>query len=247
MKNQNALLTGYIYRSRVLDYVTLQHQAGHPTGDVGIAHIYFGLKDQRDQTPEKVVGSILRQLGYCKSQLPTEIKTLYENWTNEGKTPDLQKLIDTLISVVRGFSRVWIFFDGLDQCDKRKQRVDLLLIIRRLMVKTNISGFATSRSYAGDVRSVFNGTKKIEVFTSREDIECFVRWKIGSLCREKLTGKIVSEISRSADGMYVRSFPHRSAVFGYMLLTQLALGFDSLNLRSSIYSNKPAEERCYRL
>lgn len=206
---QNALLTGYIYRSRVLDFVTLRHQARHPAGGVGIAHIYFGLKDQRDQTPEKVVGSILRQLGYCKSELPTEIGTLYENWTNEGKTPDLQKLIDALISVARGFSRVWIFFDGLDQCDERKQRVDLLLIIRRLMARTNISGFATSRSYAGDVRSVFNGTKKIEVFTSREDIECFVRWKIGRLRNKQLTEKIISEISRSADGMYVRSFPHR--------------------------------------
>lgn len=200
---KTALLTGYIYRSRVLDFVTLRHQAGHPVGDVGIAHIYFGLKDQHDQSPKKVVSSILRQLGYCKSQLPTEIKTLYENWTNEGKTPDLQKLIDTLISVARGFSRVWIFFDGLDQCDKTKQRVDLLLIIRRLMARTNISGLVTSRSYAEDIQSTFKSTKKVEVFSSGEDIKCFVRWKISLLCNPQLIEKIVSEISGSANGMYV--------------------------------------------
>lgn len=196
----NSLLTGYIYRSKVLDYVT----AGYPAGDVGIAHIYFGLKDQDDQTPAKTITSILRQLSYRKSQLPIEIKTLYENWANEGKTPDLQKLVDTLISVARGFSRVWLFFDGLDQCDRTEQRVDLLSTIRRLMkTNINISGFITSRSYAEDIQSAFKGTTKIEIFTSREDIECFVRWKINRLCNKELVEKIVSEISGSADGMYV--------------------------------------------
>lgn len=168
--------------------------------------MYLGFKDQDGQTPAKVFASILQQLSYRKSELPAEVESLYENWVNEGKTPDVQKLVDALISMARGFSRVWLFFDGLDQCDKTNQRVDLLLAIRRLM-KTNISGFVTSRSYAEDIQSTFQYTKKIEVLASTKDIECFVRWKISRHCNKGVIEKIVSEISANAHGMYVRTLP----------------------------------------
>lgn len=111
-------------------------------------------------------------------------------------------MVDALISVARSFSRVWLFFDGLDQCDKTKQRVDLLSTIRRLM-KTNISGFATGRPYAEDIQSTFKDAKKIEVLASKKDIESFVRWKISPSCDKKLVERIAPAISKKAHGMYV--------------------------------------------
>lgn len=174
-----------------------------PGEDVGIAYIYCGLKDRENQTPAKILASILRQLSYRKSVLPGEVKGLYAKSADKGKTPDLRELADAIVSVTRGFSRVWLFFDALNECDETKQRVDLLSTIRRFM-KGNISGFATSRSHAEDIQSTFRGAAKIELLAQETDIKTFVKGKISVRVRDqKLVEEIVSEIARKADGMYV--------------------------------------------
>lgn len=137
--------------------------------------------------------------------MPTEIGSLYEKWANSGKTPDFPELVDALISIARHFSRVWLFLDALDECDKTKQRVDLLSAIQRLMkANTCISGFATGRSCTGDIGSAFEDTWRIELLARRTDIESFVRCKVSvPICDKRLVEKIVSEISKGVDGMYV--------------------------------------------
>lgn len=174
-----------------------------PSEDIGIAYIYCGFKDRDEQTPTKIFASILGQLCYRKPVLPGEVKGLYEKTERGGKTPDLCQLVDAIVSVAGHFSRVWLFFDAVDECDERTQRVDLLSTIQRFM-GTNIGGFATSRSHPEDIQSTFRMTPKIELLARVTDITSFVTSKISARVRDqKLVKEIVSQIAGKADGMYV--------------------------------------------
>lgn len=131
------------------------------------------------------------------------MKGLYERLEPNRITPDIRELVDTIISVSRHFSRVWLFFDALDECDEITQRVDLLSTIQRF-VEAKISGFATSRSHAEDIQSTFKMSTKIELLARASDIRSFVTGKICARVRDqKLVDEIVSLIERKADGMCV--------------------------------------------
>lgn len=86
-----------------------------PSEDIGIAYIYFGFKDRDEQTPTKIFASILGQLCYRKSVLPEEVNGLYKKLEQGRTTPDLCELVDAIVSVAGHFSRVWLFFDALDE------------------------------------------------------------------------------------------------------------------------------------
>lgn len=147
---------------------------------------------------------MLGQLCYQKSTLPGEVKGLYEKLQPMRKTPDLRELVDAIIFVSRHFSRVWLFFDALDECDEITQRVDILSTIQRFM-RENIGGFATSRSHSEDIQSTFKMTTKIELLARETDIKSFVTAKVSARVRDqKLLDEIVSQIAGNADGMYVQ-------------------------------------------
>lgn len=146
---------------------------------------------------------MLGQLCCQKSILPGEVKGLYEKLQPMRKTPDLRELVDAIVSVSQHFSRVWLFFDALDECDEVTQRVDILSIIQRFM-KANIGGFATSRSHSEDIQSTFKMTTKIELLARVTDIKSFVTAKVSARVRDqKLVDEIVSQIAGKADGMCV--------------------------------------------
>lgn len=175
-----------------------------PGEDIGIAYIYCGFKDRDKQTPTKIFASILGQLCYRKSLLPAVVKGLYEKLMSQRKTPDLLELVDAIVSIARNFSRVWLFFDALDECDEKSQRVDLLSTIQRFM-ETNIGGFATSRSHPSDIQSTFKVTPKIELLARATDIQRFVTDKISARVRDQsVVEEIVSVITGKADGMWVK-------------------------------------------
>lgn len=93
---------------------------------------------------------MLGQLCCQRSTLPAEVKGVYEELLPMRKTPDLRELVDAIVSVSQHFSRVWLFFDALDECDEVTQCVDILSTIQRFM-KANIGGLATSRLHLSDI------------------------------------------------------------------------------------------------
>lgn len=131
------------------------------------------------------------------------MKVLYAKSEGGLKRPDLGELVDAIVSVSRGFSRVWLLFDALDECDESTQRVDLLSTIQRFM-QANIGGFATSRSHPEDIQSTFKMAPKIELLARATDIKTFVTGKISARVRDgKLVEEIVTQILGKADGMCV--------------------------------------------
>lgn len=169
-------------------------------GDIGIAYIYCGFKDRDGQTPAKIFASILRQLGFQKPELPSEIKSLDRDYKNSGRTPPLGDLFKATVSLVTRFASTFVFFDALDEYDA-DTRPELLSRIADLM-KTNIRGFVTSRPHNSDIQKTFKEVMKMELSSRPEDIELFVRSRLStrSLAAD-LVEKAVSRVLENADGV----------------------------------------------
>lgn len=169
-------------------------------GDFGIAYIYCGFKDKDVQTPAMIFASILRQLGFQKPVLPSEIESLERDYRKRGNTPPLRDLFEATVSLATRFTSVFVFFDALDEYDE-DTRPELLLRIASLM-KTNIRGFVTSRPHDSNIQNIFKEVITMELSTRPADIELFVRSRLStrSLAVD-LVEKVVARVLEDADGV----------------------------------------------
>lgn len=156
-----------VFSSAVIDYVTSNPPVTN--GDIGIAYIYCGFKDREGQTPTKIFASILRQLGFQKPQLPSEISLLDQKFGKQGKTLGLDDVFKATVTLAASFASVFVFFDALNEYDA-KTLPNLLALIKTLM-ETDIRGFVTSRPRDPRIRSAFVGAISWELTSSAEDME----------------------------------------------------------------------------
>lgn len=138
--------------------------------DFGIAYMYHNFGDKGTQDPEQIFASILRQLGGQKGIISPEIESLYKRLSPTFGKPNISELVEALVAVMREFSRVWLFFDALDECPEDNQRVVLSNLKKHFKIP-GVQIFATSRSYLSDVKNAFADQTILEVSTSTKDIE----------------------------------------------------------------------------
>ncbi|KAJ6263024.1 hypothetical protein Dda_1582 [Drechslerella dactyloides] len=88
--------------------------------NVGVAYVYFDYTRQREQTPEHLVGSLLRQLVQklweTNRLLPDSVKSFFEKYTQSGRYPSLAEFSQVLLSVIDVYSDVFVVVDALDEC-----------------------------------------------------------------------------------------------------------------------------------
>lgn len=187
-----------------MDYISTKFKGD----DFGIAYIYCNFKDESTQNPIRIFESILRQLGGQKKRIFPGIKALYEDLSRTSRRPTLSELFKVLKTVIKGFSRVWLFFDALDEC-LESSRATALSGLEDLRMP-NVQVFATSRPHLGDIESVFKEAMILEVSASTQDIGTFIRSKINKNPRVRdildmgSIDLITQKIIEKSDGMYVR-------------------------------------------
>ncbi len=84
--------------------------------EVGIAVLYCSYSMQNEQTKEKLLARLLRQLinhGHCESE---KLRTLYEELTAAKRRPSLDVMAGLFRHVAGTFSRVFVVIDALDEC-----------------------------------------------------------------------------------------------------------------------------------
>lgn len=86
----------------------------------GVAYIYFNFKEQEQQHPIQALSSLIKQLltQVKGSKLPAEAEKLYDEFISEKKQPPFQNLQQVLSSISQSFTRVFLVFDALDECDE---------------------------------------------------------------------------------------------------------------------------------
>lgn len=177
----------------------------------GVAYTYFDFTDQIRQKPISILANLLKQLASQIQEQPLELEKLYDKLKPENETPMLKDLQSALLAISKAFSRVFLIFDALDECNEDTQRKTLLpLFLKLSQPDTGISTFLTSRPHPEDIRDSFQGTAQIELKARDEDMEIYIEEKIDENPRSRRIigqknsqskNKIISDLTDCAKGM----------------------------------------------
>jgi hypothetical protein len=84
--------------------------------DIPLLYYFFSFREERTQTCENLVRSLLSQLLCHLSHIPASISDLYDLHLKGAHRPSVQDLARTLVAVVGELKEVWIVVDALDEC-----------------------------------------------------------------------------------------------------------------------------------
>src|ERR1700733_3071849 len=104
--------------------------------DVGIAYYYCDFSDLKSLETRTILGTIVRELleGITiSSDLEQQMDQFYRSDT---RTIADGELVALLFAVVKHFSKLYVFIDGLDECRKEEQ-ITILSIVNRLAQSTS--------------------------------------------------------------------------------------------------------------
>lgn len=192
--------------------------------NVAICFVYFDYQEQRSQTPENVVASLLRQVVSQKPVLPPSLLELYTKFGEQDRRPQIQDLELTLLHVCRNFDQVFIAIDALDECDEATSRKRFLLFLATLQQTPSLRLFVTSRPHPEDVRRAFESAPQIVIEASDADLRKYLRKRIedsgsADIIDEDFEQRLVETIAKGAQKMYAHYFlgtaifPKRSISF----------------------------------
>lgn len=188
----------------VIDHLEARAKAAN----YGIVYVYFDYKEQDQQTPTRVLAGLVKQLACKLPNLPASIEALYDKLVVERRKPSLDELYVTLFDISKSFSRLFLIFDALDECNPEKQRAKLLPLFHRMAEDNGASLFITSRPHPDDIQDSFGNGAKIELLAQDQDIETYIDGKINENSRVKrlvsqgqLRSRIISDLTKCAKGM----------------------------------------------
>jgi len=176
--------------------------------NVGYAVFYFSFSDNRKQSFEDLLLSLVVQLGWKEPGL-SMLQRAYE--TPNRSLPALDNLEKILFTCLKSYDELFLFTDALDECpevdDARQRMLAFLAVISREAPSVRI--FATSRELA-DVRKSMEalGAALLSIATHSvdADIQKYVSTQLSINHRmsrlDPTTKTIIEEtISTKADGM----------------------------------------------
>ncbi|KAH8802898.1 nucleoside phosphorylase domain-containing protein [Xylogone sp. PMI_703] len=173
---------------------------------IGIAYIYCNFNRRDDQTIDKLLTSLLKQLAE-RCPLPETVKTLYNRHKTKRTQPSLVEILKALELTVKIYSQVFIIIDALDECQASDGcRTRFILELFKLHIKYNMNIFATSR-FIPEIVSQFKENINLEIRADRNDVERYLEDRMKQLPAfvqrdQFLRDEIKTGISEAVDGMY---------------------------------------------
>lgn len=178
--------------------------------DVAVCYFYCNFQRQDEQRLENIVLGFLKQLAQITTPMPTCLKDLFYRCKAKGGRPSLEESINTLYSVARTFSRIFVVVDALDECQTtegcQRQLISQLIELKTL-IGANI--LATSRPVP-HILGRFKEFVLLEVLASPGDIRKYVVGNMqdlpGFVSRNpNLINEITDKIVAATNGMYVQT------------------------------------------
>ena len=175
---------------------------------VGIAYLYCDFRRQLEQSVETLLASLLKQLAQKRASIPDCVRTLYDQYRNKPKRPNLSEILSILHAVSILYSRVFIIVDALDECQITNACCTRLLSgIFELQARGRANIFSTSRDNA-EIAEKFKGSISLEIRAKDEDVQTYLAGHMDRLpsfvsSDLDLQNKIKATISNAVDGMYV--------------------------------------------
>lgn len=160
-------------------------------------------KETDSQTPQNLLGALLRQLLLGKS-IPDAVRTTCEHHRAKETKPTVDDLCTMLNSTIVQYCKVHFVIDALDEYPEDSRNL-LLQALTRLGPTSNL--MITSRPNIS-VKSFFPDLQTLDIFATEEDISHYITQQIASSSlskriegRPELHEEIQAKISSNAKGM----------------------------------------------
>ncbi|KAJ7576518.1 ankyrin repeat-containing domain protein [Mycena floridula] len=221
----------------ILASVIIDHLGSPATPDNIVIYIYCQYDKTDEQTPNKLLGSILKQLMEHCSAIPAHLLSLYNNHSQRKTLPTFAELMGTLRTELESHSRIYLIIDALDECADTVRQLFIsnqfgpIGTIRSLTESHPLSVLVTSRDIT-TIAQEFTNEAHIDVRAHDEDILSYISYRIEhekwlkTIVKEDavLKKEIVTKVTEKAAGMF--------------LLVQLHL--DSLASKTNRYALRQA-------
>lgn len=99
------------------------HQPNSSSKDICL-YFYFDFTDNRKQSLENTLRSLISQLCIKEKDLESDLDSLYSSCSNGNGQPSIESLRKTFLDMVEKVGEVWIVIDALDECQTRKGNPD---------------------------------------------------------------------------------------------------------------------------
>lgn len=135
--------------------------------------MYFDYAEQRQQTYEKLLADLLRQLLRLRDRVTPEVEAIYDNLTANGIPPGPDEYIDMIKSEIKTFTQVFIVVDALDEClDEPPEHtaINFVRAMDQLPKRTRI--LFTSRPMT-TINDRIKADRKISVRTNVDDLTAY--------------------------------------------------------------------------
>ena len=168
-----------------MDYITCKEGHGRWKADlkIGVAYIYCSYNDQRAQTLDALLSSVIQQL---ISSCPTPSQTsdpllkraLAFQEDHKGHSLATSDYIQLLGEVVGELGRAYVLVDALDECSEvdhsgSNTRATLISVLLNLPIQLLV----TSRQLES-IRDLFPSTLELPIRPDRRDIQSYIKWRI---------------------------------------------------------------------
>ncbi|VUC20102.1 unnamed protein product [Clonostachys rosea] len=203
-----------VYRSMVVDWLETQYQ-GTP---FAVLYLYCSYKEEEVQTPQNMIGSLLKQIVQKKAALSDDVRSLYKKHLEKKTNPKLDELTRLLIQEAKTRSLVFVVVDALDECPERgNTRSRLLAEIQKLPQNARI--LITSR-HSPKLEESFDQVPHIDIRATDEDVKLYIEARTEerrSLAKHvrsdpALLEQITANVVKKSQGMFLLAQLHMDSL-----------------------------------
>ncbi|KAF7508365.1 hypothetical protein GJ744_009356 [Endocarpon pusillum] len=228
-------------KTMIASIVTDHLWKAYQEDDIGVAYLYCNYKRGDEQKAVNLLAVILKQLVQERPSLPDSVGDLYTLHGKRGTRPSFDELSNSLRSVLRNYSRVFIIIDALDECTNDDgTRNTLLSEIRSLQVQTDVRLMVTSRNIS-NITQLFEDDLCLRIYASDEDVEQYLEGRMSRqatpiLQNPDLRQRISKSILGAIGGMFLLARLHMDSLIHKptvkaikKALAKLSTGEEALN------------------
>jgi len=173
----------------------LQEQAAH-SETVRVAYFYFDYVHRQEQGPDRVVGSLLKQLLSGYDSIPPAATGLQQRFKKSLDPPPWDELLTEFKTVCSDFPESSIVLDALDECEGDVGLSRILELVSQLQA-SRVRLFVTSRPYSRTINQAFGSSDQIHVRARDEDISAFLQERIVSRHDDSIDATLQTDIIKA--------------------------------------------------
>ncbi|WPH02939.1 ankyrin, protein [Acrodontium crateriforme] len=200
-----------------------------------VLHIYCNYKRQEEQSGLHMISSLLRQLLAIQTSIPEQVERLF----NCAARPSYKDINESLQSMTRSCTPIFIIIDALDEC-RAEARSQLLASLSELRKLDCVQILATTRHGVPGIDSFFVNNTSIEITASNHDIERFARGRFHSFPETvqnnlNLQNQIVLAVLDASEGIFLVAKLHMESLESKETVRQIKVALQSLRKNVNAY------------